>query len=336
MVYVSGVLSKDRVAKFRENFRGAQEQTKLRRRVVAVEMNLGCSNNCPFCQMSSEKGPKRPIPPDLLYIIGEERVIDPRTSSPRIMLQYANEPGDYSFAGWNATDVARHLSSALLKRGLAPEISITTAVPAGKEDWFLRIIKEDIKGLDIRLSFSFMNEKRLTAIPEFQKLCEEFDIKKQDVIARFTIGQIAKIEKPRVEWDPTIKVAQILGTDKFAHIRMEQSGTDIEGLVSVDNQMAFSKKVLAGEIMEGQTFRMQLWEPYNAIGPGNSWIQMRNWDILPIGKAYSEESNIGREGSDTNLILVRSDGSIHHITGTKATADNPSGHTIRELYGPIY
>ncbi len=333
MVYVSGVLSKDRVAKFRDNFRNAQEQNKFGRTAVALELNYGCSNHCPFCQLGSKKGASRPMPPDLIYVIAEERVVDPKTSMTRIMLQYASEPGDYSFAGWDAIDVARNLSSRLEKRGLEPVISITTAVPAGKEDWFFRLIKEYIEGLDVRLSFSFMNERRLTARPEFKELLRRMSIVKQDVIARFRISELADSLPPGVAFMKNAFV-RILGTDKMAEI--EIVGSDRRDLISVDNQITFSRKVVSGEIGESQAFRMQFWEPYNTVGTNDFWIQMRNWDIMPLGRTYSKESNTGNKGSRTNIILVQSDGSIHQVNGIKPTAENPSGQRIIQLYEPIY
>ncbi len=334
MVYVSGALSKDKIAKFRDNFRNAQEQNKFKRTAVALELNYGCSNHCSFCQMNSEKGAKRPIPPDLVYVIGEERVNDPQTSTPRIMLQFASEPGDYSFAGWDATDIARHLSSALQKRGLEPLISITTAVPVGSEDWFFRLIKEDNEGMDVRLSFSFINESRLISRPEFQELCRRFSIVKQNAVARFRISEKTGILPPGVTSMENAMI-KIFGTDKTAEIEIIGE-TRENSLVSVDNQLAFSKKVLTGDIKEGQNFRMLFWEPYTVVCLNNTWIQMRNWDIQPKGRAYSEESNKDNEGSKTNLLLIRSDGSIHHVKGAKPTADNPEGQNITQLYEPIY
>lgn len=326
VTYATKKPTPQQVDQFKKNFRIATTQKQFYS-ALFLELNDGCTVKCPFCQLDSNKVITRQMAPELIDSIGEAYEKNRYSIHDYIYFQFASDPGDYSYQGIDATSLALELRKRLLAKGIDPNIHITTAVPVGKEEWFFDTVERGTARLTITLSFSFMNEKRLVMLPEFQEFLKMRRIKKHEAVATYR-----EYDEP-IKRDEEHLNVRILGSNKIARIKPREDGVLKEGLERAENQMDFSRKVLDGRLQERKEFIIEYWTPRISLNP-YCMVEMRNWEIDNVGRAYSGANSVMRDGSGKNYILVRPDGSIHLVESVDTSKDY-KGVRITQLFEPI-
>lgn len=345
----------------------AFQRTKAIR--VNIELNERCSGNCPFCVYKTKDTPRstnagRAMPFPIVDSIGERFESSPFHLPASTVLYLRTDPLDYEYKGKTVVDVHRRLSGIKYAGSIGERISnagIVTAVPEGKEDVFFELFGARIP---FDLTLSFMNSSRLQKHPEFQDFCHSYGLVRREVVGSFSVFT-------KKEWEGKVNdnhdvylfekemekrsgyhgalprgggsMLQVLGTEYGAFVY--STGEQINGqkYLRVNNQITFSRMVIEERIKPGEPFICSFWE-HSGMGAHliepTVTLRVRDWDIQPRGKIYSEGLKEPRHfldsvGIERTNILVTWDGAIYLVNDVPRTIENPTGLGLELFSGPI-
>lgn len=312
---------------------------------VNVRLEHGCPNQCPFCAEKAPKGPEQSMPIELAIAIVDALERIPKEYQDRLtnmVLWYKdNDPLTYPFL--------RELKARIDISSLTTHI--TTAVPVGKEDLFVELVRSEHPRLDLRLSLTAWNKERLMRHPRISEMLEGAGFASQRVVVAFVfIGYIELLKltgnyyerfhlldslarhrlmelgcgtyftpltrpiKDRMDSKKS-SIIPLIGDEHGALISQFRGTDEAVGLQVFTNIVSFSKAVVSGMLKPGELFVIESIPKYAGHAPidnGGCYVETRDWNLQFKGRIEYDNSFQVKRSSEPYL-LIDSNGRITKV-----------------------